>query len=138
MMDCIIYTGAVDKDGYGHSTYKGESTGMHRIVYVKAKGLRVSDIKGVVIRHTCDNRSCINPDHLIPGTHADNMNDMKVRGRAAKYEHNGQSKLTKEQVDYIRANAKPKDKYLGFAAIAKRFGVTTQTVWAIYRNINWR
>ena len=37
--------------------------------------------KGMVIRHTCDNPACVNPEHLILGTASDNMNDMKLRGR---------------------------------------------------------
>lgn len=35
-----------------------------------------------VVRHTCDNPICTNPDHLIAGTQLDNMNDRRVRGRA--------------------------------------------------------
>ena len=37
--------------------------------------------KGMIVRHTCDNRACINPMHLQIGTHADNMRDMATRGR---------------------------------------------------------
>jgi len=34
-----------------------------------------------VVRHTCDNIKCINPSHLLGGTHLDNMNDRSKRGR---------------------------------------------------------
>ncbi len=37
--------------------------------------------EGMVIRHTCDNPPCVNPSHLIVGTHADNTADMISRGR---------------------------------------------------------
>ena len=39
---------------------------------------------GLVVRHTCDNRICVNPEHLEVGTHQDNMDDMVRRNRQAK------------------------------------------------------
>jgi hypothetical protein len=37
--------------------------------------------KGVVLRHKCDSRLCMNPNHLEPGTPKDNVDDMMARGR---------------------------------------------------------
>ena len=50
---------------------------------------------GLVIRHKCDNRACINPDHLETGTSKDNSRDRDTRGRS-------RSCLTKEQILKIR------------------------------------
>lgn len=59
-----------------------------------------------VIRHTCDNPACVNLDHLVEGTQADNMWDMveKKRNRFVVHrgEKNGASKLSKKQVLRIR------------------------------------
>lgn len=51
----------------------------HRIAWVLTNG-PVPD--GLDILHSCDNPPCCNPNHLRPGTHAENMRDMSVRGRS--------------------------------------------------------
>ena len=59
--------------------YKGNTNGkVHRIVYALITG---EDITGLVVRHICDNPLCVNPDHLLAGTHIDNMCDRRERGR---------------------------------------------------------
>jgi len=40
----------------------------------------------LVVMHACDNRSCINPDHLSVGTARDNVRDMIAKGRAVHKE----------------------------------------------------
>ena len=77
--DCLIWTRCFNTDGYPRAVIEGDSNAkVHRIVYQLATG---EDISGKVIRHSCDNPKCINPDHLLSGSFADNGNDKAVRNR---------------------------------------------------------
>ena len=75
------------------------SKNLSRILYERFVG-PIPD--GYVIRHKCDNPRCINIEHLIAGTHAQNVRDRVERGRSAIGEKNGRSKLTEQQVKEIK------------------------------------
>jgi hypothetical protein len=75
---CIIYEHAKNRDGYGILSKKINGSRLaHRAALSKKLGRPVEG----VTRHTCDNPPCINPDHLLEGTHADNSMDRVLRGR---------------------------------------------------------
>lgn len=57
---------------------------------------------GMLLRHTCDNTLCINPKHLLLGTHQDNSNDMVLRNRSLSGEKNPSAKLKDTEVLEIR------------------------------------
>ena len=59
---------------------------------------------GKVLRHTCHCRQCCNPEHVIPGTHQENIADRQARGSTAR-ERNGRACLTTDQVIVIRDRA---------------------------------
>lgn len=95
-IDCWEWLGSFDKDGYGwFSTNK--SIHAHRYSAL----LKFKDLNDKLVRHTCDNRKCINPNHLILGTAQDNSNDMKERMRSLKGEKNYCSTLSNDQVKDI-------------------------------------
>jgi hypothetical protein len=92
---CHLWLGAVNNDGYGHFSVDGKKVLAHRFAFARANG---SIADGLVIRHTCDVRCCVNEQHLIPGTHADNANDKVVRGRSASWCCSLRSSIEKQDV----------------------------------------
>lgn len=92
------------------------------------------------ILHKCDNRKCVNPDHLFIGDKKDNAVDrnQKGRGHIPKGESNGNSKLTKEQVLQIRKEYCPGSHKNGQVALAKKFGVGQRLICCIVNRIIWK
>lgn len=63
---------------YGQFGYQGGNYLAHRVAYLMKRG--PVDSADVVCHH-CDNPSCVRPEHLFLGTHADNADDMLDKGR---------------------------------------------------------
>ena len=108
-MPCKEWQGYRDKDGYGRVRVAGKRVMAHRAAYAQARGLPLDAIAGRVIRHKCDNPSCVNPEHLEEGTHQDNMDDKVAR-----------------------------HPEFGGAAIGRRFGLSTVAVNKIARGVTWK
>lgn len=125
MDDCILWSKAKNKAGYGITWHDNKWAYAHRVA--------VNASKGQVVRHLCDNPSCVNPEHLQIGTHKENSEDMVQKRRQAYGEKAGAAKLTWEQVQQIR-----KLTHVPSRTVAKLFGCSKTNVLDIRKNKIWK
>ena len=116
------------KTGYPFLHSKGKKQSLQRFLYEQKYGKIPKDL---VMRHICDERMCINLEHLLLGTHADNVRDTVNRNRFPLGIHRKHTKLTEQQVLEI-FNSKEKTKN-----IIKKFGIAQSTIWQIQNRKRW-
>jgi hypothetical protein len=144
---CWLWTGGVDKNGYGciksppDENGKKRSQRIHRIMYERYNGPIPQDKP--LIMHSCDTPACCNPKHLTTATPAENSADMVAKGRSkassASFkkgeqsgENNTRAKLNWEKVAQIRAS---EDTY---AKLAVQYDVSESTIRSILKNRIWK
>jgi len=132
MSGCFLWLQCLDKDGYAKFGLNGKTMKGHRYSFELTKGPIPT---GLELRHTCHNKCCVNPNHLLPGTHAENMRDEVVAGktidRSPKGEDSVASKLTEKQVLDIF-----KDTRYQYV-IANEYNVGKTAVWRIKHGATW-
>jgi hypothetical protein len=143
---CWEWTASTSRTGYGTIKYDKKTMLAHRISYQLAYG---ETPEGALICHTCDNRRCVNPDHLFVGTHKDNTQDAVKKGRmshgpkhwtnkspkrVARGSRAGLAKLTEKDIPTIRKLALTEP----LTSIAERYDVMPTTIGQIVRGGTWR
>lgn len=136
---CWEWNGPVAKHGYALTKdyeNRGKNIPVHRLSYRIHKG---NIPVGLLVCHTCDNRKCINPDHLWVGTHQDNSNDCKSKKRAKSGGVYGvkctKAKLNDEKVKEIKKMLK---NGISNKDIAEIFGISRPVISEIKHNKLWK
>ncbi len=136
---CWEFIGGL-RNGYGAIKNGAKTDGAHRVSYEIHKG-EIS--QGLFVCHTCDNRKCINPDHLWLGTAKDNTQDCVKKGRIVTHEGDRfkdghipyNAVLTKNQVLEIRSLIETGVKA---SIIAEIFGTSRHKVNDIIRGKSYK
>lgn len=138
---CWVWSGGRQKRQDGSLSYGVFCIGhgrylAHHVSWIAENGPVPDEL---VLRHTCDNTPCVRPIHIIPGSQADNMADMRERGRAftdfARHgeEHHG-AKMTTESVRQIVVL---RGEGLSLAKIGSVVGLHVTTVHQILKGRLW-
>ena len=147
---CWVWEGAkrCDAAPYGVFYYNKKNMGTHQVSWIMKNG---PIPKGLWVCHACDNRLCVNPNHLWLGTPLQNARDMVSKSRQAfgdrntarcnpqkqvRGETHPNSLLTVEQVLEIRQLCSLRS--ISQAEIGERFGVAGETVCAIHNRRIWK
>lgn len=131
---CWMWLLSLGSHGYGQACMPGNRvTTAHRVSFFAFKG-EIPD--GMLVQHGCDNKWCVNPDHLSLGTDKTNSDDKHRKGRANLESrvfppHPGR-KLTLAQAAAVRATSEP------MHVTARRFGVDLNVIRNIKHGTSYR
>jgi hypothetical protein len=133
--NCWEFLGSKDKDGYGVFGHgRGKQLRAHRASFEFHKKISAKDL---FVCHSCDNPSCINPDHLFLGDAKENTKDMIKKGRKAdcKGINHPLAKLKEKDIVSIK-----QQRLLGIKLkdIADQFDIAFQTVSSICKGKTWK
>jgi hypothetical protein len=132
--DCWNWTAFVDKHGYPRLNIKGKIVKAHQLSAIMHIGPRLPKM---CVCHTCDNRKCVNPNHLFYASQADNLKDMhdKGRNRQPKGLNAARSKLDATQVKELRNLAS-----LGWSSrrLGQHYGLSHAVVQKIVNLVSYK
>lgn len=137
---CWLWDGSFRSVGYGVMFLNGKHVAAHRASY---SAFKEDPPEGLFVCHRCDVTACVNPDHLFLGTHLDNMEDAKKKGRfrsgptgkpGMTGEQHPQAKLTTEQVVSIQRALATKEP---ISHIARRHNISRPNIYLIKDGKAW-
>ena len=136
---CWEWTACKNKKGYGQFRIDKKIYSSHRISYILANGQIPEDdsfYKTLFVCHSCDNPSCVNPNHLFLGTCKDNSEDKVSKNRQLKGIKHGLHKLTEQEVLEIRF--KWGTGFYTQKQLSEEYGVSQMQISFIVNIKQWR
>lgn len=127
--NCWLWTAHTGMGGYGRFNVNGKTVETHRFV-LELEGVDIPS--GLCVLHRCDNRRCVNLEHLFLGTRADNHADMRKKNRGIAGERHGSVKLTEKNVKEIRRSEAKQSE------IAKAYGISNGQISGIKNRRYWK
>lgn len=128
---CWRWTGAIGSGGYGNFAWTWKQiVGAHCAAWAISLG---EELPTSCVLHRCDNRWCVNPEHLFLGSRGDNARDMAAKQRHLFGARNARAKLTDDGAREILANPGESCAKLG-----ARLGVSRAAVLLVRRRVTWR
>lgn len=137
--DCWMWRASTYVNGYGVIFDGKKLVSAHRFSFKHYNG---KIPKGMCICHKCDNKLCVNPNHLFLGTQRDNMRDMYNKGRNRKIEtyksgsEHCNAKLTMKEATLIR-KMYSKGNYSS-RELASRFSISKPVILNIIHNRSYK
>jgi hypothetical protein len=135
--ECWEWRASKNSEGYGQLTFKSKKYRAHRLAWTLHNGREPK--AGLLILHSCDRPSCVNPNHLREGTDHDNMQDCMTRKRHRPVPQPGEAhprvKLNNQAVRDIRKRVASGESRV---ALAREYGVTRSRVAQIYLRKGWK
>ena len=127
---CWIWMKSLNHGGYGKTCLGKELTiSAHRASY-EAKYGKIPN--GLMALHSCDVRSCVNPDHIFLGTQRENMEDKVLKNRQAYGEKHGMSKLKEDEAKEIKYSKEDTN------ILASKFNCSKVTIRQIRQGLFWK
>lgn len=135
---CYVWHAYKNPKGYGMFEAASRQTKLaHRVAWEMVNG---PIPQGMLVCHTCDNPSCVNPAHMFLGTDADNKRDSISKGRAkiprARGEAQGHAKLTEEKVRAMRRERATDGT--SYNKLAAKYGVSSVAAYHAICRVTWK
>ncbi len=139
---CLIWNGPLS-DGYGTVSAYRKLWKVHRLSYFVNNDISSMPDTNIeekaYVLHTCDNKKCFNPEHLILGTHKENTEHEKLFGKILCGESNKKTTITEAvALEILHSKCEISDiNYLTVAERAKKFNVSKSLIRSIDDRRSW-